>query len=144
MTGLRIPAAAAALLAAGCASTPGDSTGEAVSLRQCVSQSRISGFEALDPARVLIYGPRQRDAWLAGIGAGCNGMDQRATIAFVDGDRNGDICSFGGDSVAFRDGGRLTTCAIRSLTELSPEGLEQIEVEHGLKKAPKQPAAGGG
>ena len=140
----RTVAPAALLLAAGCASTPGDSTGDGVSLQQCILQSRISSFEALDPGHVLIYGPGRDVAWLAGLGAGCAGMDLRATIAFVDGDRNGDICSFGGDSVAYRDGDRIANCAIRTLTRLSPEALEQVEVAHGLRQPSKQPAAGGG
>ena len=139
-----IPAAAlSALLATGCASTPAG-TGSGVSLSGCISQSRISSFEALDPSRMLVYGPGRQEGYLAELGAGCLAMDQRATLSFVDGDRNGNICGFGGDAVAYRDGPRLAQCRILSLTRLAPAALEQVEVAHGLRKEPPGGADQGG
>jgi hypothetical protein len=123
--------------ASGCATTPGDAGDGPSGARECVSQSRISSFEALDPSRMLIYGPGQKEAYLAELGAGCAGMDRRSTISFVDGDRNGSICGLGNDSVAFKDGPRIANCSIRSMIKLTPAAREQIEVEYGLKKAPK-------
>lgn len=113
---------------------------EPMPVRECLSQSRISSFEAIDPSRMLIFGPGGKEAFLAELGAGCSGMDRRSTIAFVDGDRNGLICGTGLDSVSFKDGPRVASCRIRSMRRLSPEELEQVQVEHGLKKAPEDEA----
>ncbi len=107
---------------------------------KCISQSRISSFEAVDPSLMLILGPGDKEAFAAGLGAGCAGMDRRSTISFVDGNRNGLICGNGTDSVSFKDGPRVASCRITSMKRLSPEELEQFRVDHGLKKAPKDDA----
>ena len=101
---------------AACATTSNDSAGRQEEvLRQsrkmlrtsdCMFQSTINGFNALDDRYVILYGIGRNQAYLAELAPGC--FQIRATIALgaVDGDNNGQICGYGRDSLAYRDFGR--------------------------------------
>jgi hypothetical protein len=85
----------------------------------CLFQSSISGFNALDSRYVVLYASGRRKAYLAEISGGCFDMKYQSTLASVDGDGNGQICGFGRDSLAYRQFGRVENCRILSLEQLS-------------------------
>lgn len=87
----------------------------------CVFQSTISDFHAIDDRYVVLYGMGRNKAYLAEIAGGCFDVDSQVTLASVDGDRNGQICGFGRDSLAYRNLGRLENCRILGLEQLSDE-----------------------
>ena len=87
----------------------------------CVFQSTISDFHAIDDRYVVLYGMGRNKAYLAEIAGGCFDVDSQVTLASVDGDRNGQICGFGRDSLAYRNLGRLENCRILGMEQLSDE-----------------------
>ena len=132
----------AGVLLAACATGPGRPAMEPpVRGSACVFESTISSFQPLDATRLIIYGPGRRNAYLAGVSAGCFDLQHRWALALVDSDRNGQVCGFGRDRVAYRDAGRIQECLILGLERLSPERLDALELKHGLRK-PDEPPAG--
>ncbi len=81
-----------------------------------------------------------RKAYLAEIAGGCFDVKGQSALAAVDGDRNGQICGFGRDSIAYRGLGRVENCRILGLEELSDE--RRLELGLGVpqpkpRKVPK-------
>lgn len=131
----------AAVLLGGCATDPARPAAVARSQGDaCVFESTVSSFEPIDMTRLIIRGIGRDHAYLAEVSAGCFDLEHRWALAIIDGDRNGQICGFGRDSVAYRDGRRIEECRILRLDRLSPEQLDKLELEHGLRK-PDKPAA---
>lgn len=130
----------AAVLLGGCATDPArpaaatGSRGDA-----CLFESSVSGFEPVDRTRLIIRGIGRDPAYLAEVSAGCLDLEQRWALAIIDGDGNGQICGFGRDSVAYRDGPRIEQCRILKLHRLTPAQFETLKSEHGRRK----PAAAG-
>ena len=87
----------------------------------CVSESLVSGFNALDDRHFLLYGSGSRRVFLVEISPACFDLKYRNTLAVVDGDNNGQICGFGRDSVGFEQFGRVEYCRIMGMEELSEE-----------------------
>lgn len=103
----------------------------------CVFQSTISGFEALDDRYVVLFSMGRRKAYLVEISGGCFDMKGQHTLAPVDGDGNGQICGFGRDSVAYRRMGMVENCRIMGIEEMSDE--RRIELGIGVpEKKPKK------
>ncbi len=107
----------------------------------CVYQSSISGFEALDNRYVVLFASGRRKAYLADLSAGCLDVRNQSALAPVDGDGNGQICGFGRDSIAYRRMGMVEDCRILGLEQLSDE--RRMELGVGApppkpKKADKQ------
>ena len=87
----------------------------------CVFQSIISDFHAIDDRHVVLYASGRRKAYLAEIAGGCFDMENQYALAAVDGDRNGQICGFGRDSIAYRRLGMVEDCRILGMEQLSDE-----------------------
>jgi hypothetical protein len=58
----------------------------------------------------------------------------------VDGDRNGQICGFGRDSIAYRNLGRVENCRILGMQELTEERREELGLG-APKTAPREKPA---
>lgn len=101
----------------------------------CVFQSAISGFEALDDRYVVLFSMGRRKAYLAEISGGCFDMKSQSALVPVDGDGNGQICGFGRDSIAYRRMGMVEDCRILGMQELSDER----RVELGVGAPPPKP-----
>jgi hypothetical protein len=133
-------AAAACLGLAACASSgPESQLGrqdqkpkriEMTRTNDCVFQRSIDGFDALDDNYVVLYAGR-RQAYLANITGSCLNVKGQSQLAAVDGDRNGQICGFGRDSIAYRGLGKVENCRIIGLQELSDE--QRIELGLGVR-----------
>jgi hypothetical protein len=104
----------------------------------CVFQSTISDFTTLDNEHVVLYSMGKRKAYLAQIAPGCFDVKSQVSLAAVDGDRNGQICGFGRDSVAYRNLGMVEDCRIMGLEELSDERRVQLGVGVPEKKPRKE------
>lgn len=137
---------AACLLATACASSgPQSQLGTEAKAQKriqlsrtsdCVFQRTIEDFQAIDSDHVVLYGPGRRKAYLAELGGGCFDMKGQSALAAVDGDRNGQICGFGRDSIAYRRMGRVEDCRIMALEQLSDERRMQLGV--GQPPKPKK------
>ena len=112
----------------------------------CVFQRTIEDFDAIGDNYVVLYGMGGRKAYLAEIAGGCFDVKSQSALAAVDGDRNGQICGFGRDSIAYRNLGMVETCRILGLEELSDE--RRLELGLGVpqpkpRKEPKEENAEG-
>ena len=87
----------------------------------CVSESLVSGFNALDDRHLLLYGSGSRRVFLVEISPACFDLKFGNTLAVVDGDGNGQICGFGRDTIAFEQLGRVQSCRIMGMEELNEE-----------------------
>jgi len=103
----------------------------------CVYQSSISGFEALDDRYVVLFASGRRKAYLADLSAGCLDVRNQTALAPVDGDGNGQICGFGRDSIAYRRMGMVEDCRILGLEQLSDERRVELGVGAPPKPKPK-------
>jgi hypothetical protein len=107
----------------------------------CAFVSTVQDFEALDDRYIVLYTIGRRDAYLAEITGACFDVRFQSTLATIDGDRNGQICGFGRDSIGYRRlGGFLENCPILGLQKLSNE--RRLELGIGVptprpKKDPK-------
>ncbi len=130
------------LMLAACASNPSDSQTSATENRplklqrtsDCVFDSAISGFKAIDDRHIALYASGRRKAYVAEISGACFDVKHQNTLATVDGDGNGQICGFGRDSIAYRAFGRVESCRIISMEALTD--LRRYEV---LGESPPTP-----
>lgn len=128
-------AAMSLLLLAGCAGTPSDvqtrhqpkETIKMTRTSDCLSESLISGFQALDDHHVILFGSGRRKAYLVEIAPACFDMTRQNSLATVDGDNNGQICGFGRDSIAYEQFGRMERCRVMGMEELSEERLLEVQ-----------------
>lgn len=129
----------AALLVAGCAASSGPQSqlGTEQKARQkqqyeltrtsdCVFQSTVDDFNALDDTHVVLFSGGRRKAYLAQLEGGCFDIRSQSALAAVDGDRNGQICGFGRDAMAYRRMGQVEQCRILGLEALSNERREAL------------------
>jgi len=114
----------------------------------CVFQRTIEDFDAIDDTHVVLYSNGRRKAYLAEIAGACFDIRSRNSLAAVDGDRNGQICGFGRDSLAYQNLGMVENCRILGLEDLSDE--RRLELGLGVpqpkpRKEPKdEPPEGAG
>jgi hypothetical protein len=130
MKGAWISATASLALAACVSSGPESRLGrqdkkpkriEMTRTNDCVFQRNIDDFDVIDDNYVVLYAQGRRKAYLADITGGCFDVSSQFQLAAVDGDRNGQICGFGRDSIAYRRIGMVEDCRIVGLEELSDE-----------------------
>ena len=87
----------------------------------CITESLVSGFNALDDRHLLLYGSGSRRVFLVEVTPSCFDLKYRSTLGVVDGDNNGQICGFGRDTIRFEQLGRVESCRIMGMEELSEE-----------------------
>jgi hypothetical protein len=92
----------------------------------CISKSLVSGFQALDDRHILLYGSGRRKTYLIEIAPACFDIARQYTLGTVDGDNNGQICGFGRDSIVYEQMGRVETCRVLGMEELSEERLNKV------------------
>jgi hypothetical protein len=104
----------------------------------CVLQSIISGFEPLDDRHIVLFDADERKAYLAEMAAGCFNIEMQTMFSAVDGDRNGQICGDGRDSLAYRRVNLVQNCLIVGLEELSDERRLELGVGSPHSKSKKE------
>ena len=115
---------------------------EWVRTRDCAFQSSIDGFDTLDERHVLLFSGGRRRAYLAEISGACFDLDGQVSLVAVDGDGNGQICGYGRDSVAFHRMGRVESCRILGLEQLSDERRVELGLAEPVKPKPKDDVGG--
>ncbi|HEY8266754.1 MAG TPA: DUF6491 family protein [Steroidobacteraceae bacterium] len=94
----------------------------------CVFQSTIDGFVALDNTHVVLNAMGQRKAYLVEIEGACFDIKNQSTLAAIDADQNGQICGFSRDSIAYRRMGMVENCRILGIEQLSDERRNALGV----------------
>jgi hypothetical protein len=105
----------------------------------CVFQRTIDDFHVIDDRHVVLYANGRRKAYLAEIAGACFDVKGRSSLAAVDGDRNGQICGFGRDSLAYQNLGMVENCRILGLEDLSDERRLQLGLAVPEPKPRKEP-----
>ncbi len=105
----------------------------------CVFQRTIEDFDAIDNNYVVLYASGRRKAYLADVSGGCFDVKGQSTLAAVDGDRNGQICGYGRDSIAYQNLGMVESCRILGLEQLSDERRLELGLGVPQPKPRKEP-----
>ena len=115
------------LLSACAATTPQEQGSRNSRTDVCVLQSSITGFEALDDSHVVLYDRvGNKSVYLAEILPGCFDLSHQTSLAAIDGDGNGRICGYGRDNIAYHQFGRLESCRVIRLEQLTDERLAAL------------------
>ncbi len=105
----------------------------------CMFQSTIEDFTALDDSHLVLFNSGRRKAYLVQLEGGCFDLRSQAAVAPVDGDGNGQICGFGRDSIAYRRMNMLEQCRILGIESLSDARREALGIGAAPKPKPKAP-----
>jgi len=141
-------AAAASLLLAACVSSgPESQLGKqdnkprriAMSrTSDCVFASTIQDFAVIDERYVVLYSIGRRDAYLTELTGGCFDVRFQSTLATIDGDRNGQICGFGRDSIGYERATLVESCRIMGMEKLTEERRLEIGIDGRPAPKPKK------
>jgi Family of unknown function (DUF6491) len=107
----------------------------------CVFETTINDFDIPDDHHVVLFTSGRRRAYLAELSGGCFDLSARMTLATVDRDKNGQICGYGADSIAYQRGGTREDCRITGLEKLSDERREVLGVSRPPPPKPKKEKA---
>lgn len=105
----------------------------------CMFNSTIDDFTALDDAHLVLFNSGRRKAYLLQLEGACFDLKSEPAIATVDGDNNGQICGYGRDSIAYRRMGRFEDCRILGIEALSDTRREALGIGAAPKPKPKAP-----
>lgn len=124
-------------LLAGCAHTGGATSSAMVAAlpgkEQCLFATQVRGWQTLDERTLLVDGPTGDNAYLFKLFAPITGLRFEQTLAFVDGNHDGQLCS-NGDSLAV--GGPMP----QTMPIIAVRGLDKAEADALRKPAAKQEA----
>ena len=101
----------------------------------CVYQSTIDGFNALDDTHVVLFSMGQRKAYLTELEGACFDVRSQSSLAAIDSDQNGQICGYGRDAIAYHRMGMVENCRILAMQQLSDER----RIELGVGAPPPKP-----
>jgi len=101
----------------------------------CVYQSTIDGFNALDDTHVVLFSMGQRKAYLTELEGACFDVRSQSSLAAIDADQNGQICGYGRDAIAYHRMGMVENCRILAMQQLSDER----RIELGVGAPPPKP-----
>jgi len=134
----------------GCASAneaSGDSADKPGS-DECIFFSTLYDWRVLDDASMVLWAPGKRDAYLVELSLPLMGLRFADTLAFIDGNEDHRLCSFGRDAVGTNEGGLPGKSSIRSITRLNASSLAKLSEKYQVdlsrdkkkKKIPTEPA----
>ena len=127
--------ASATLLLAGTASMA--ATNPAVSGREndsdCVFFRSIHDWRALDSTHMVVWAPGKRSPYLVTLSFPLTDLRWAYRLAFVDGNRDGTLCSYGRDAVVVPDGFTSWRSSIRGISKLDAAGVAALEAQYEVK-----------
>ena len=123
--------------------TPRKST-PSLSAEDCVFSVSVGDWTALDPQRLILYGPGSRQAYLVRLSIPSPNLVFGETIGVQDGDGNGRICGWGFDAILVA-GGMPERIPIASVQKLPKEEAAALiaaaNPPRRVKTTPAPPAA---
>jgi hypothetical protein len=102
---------------------------------QCVFFSSVYDWQALDDTNMVIWAPSRTTAYHLELSMPLPGLKFAHTVGFIDGTRDGQLCSFGFDAVTMGEDSIPQKSTIRSLTRLDAAGITQLEEKYKTKLA---------
>jgi hypothetical protein len=115
---------------------------------ECVFFSSVYDWQALDDNSLVIWAPRKNDAYLVELSMPLMGMRSAHTLAFIDGNQDRMLCSFGRDAIGTDDSGMAAKSSIRFISKLDADGIAKLQEKHKVnlsrdkrkKKIPAEPS----
>ncbi|MFL6549940.1 MAG: DUF6491 family protein [Povalibacter sp.] len=108
----------------------------------CVFISNIQNWRVLDSRNVVIYAPNAKRAYLMQLGSPISDLKFTFRVAFLDNDRDGQLCGRSPDRVVATDSIVRQPTLISGMTRLDDAGFEALEAKYNVKlttkKAPKE------
>lgn len=112
-------------------------TNEAVKGREndsdCVFFRSISDWRALDATHMVVWAPGKRSPYLVTLSFPLSDLKWAHRLAFIDGNRDGSLCSYGRDAVVVPDGFTSWRSQIRGISKLDDDGVAALEAQYEVK-----------
>lgn len=103
----------------------------------CASLTRIGGLRALDNRTAVILSRTGEPAYLVKFGTPLPSLKFATRYAYIDHDRDGQLCGRSRDGVALPDEHVRIPTTILSMSRLGPDDLAALEEQYGVQLRPK-------
>lgn len=101
----------------------------------CILIDRIRSFRVLDNDTVVLLSMGSRQAYLMELGMPLPELEFAQRYAYVDRNRDGQICGRAGDRLFVPDASIRVPSTIMSMTELEPQQVAALEEKYDVKLA---------
>jgi len=105
---------------------------------ECVFVRDISNWRVLDSRHVVIFTPNERHAYLMQLGSPVSDLKYSFKVAFIDRDRDGQLCGRSYDKVQAADSLVRQPATIMGMTRLDAAGLAALEAQYNVKLTRKR------
>jgi hypothetical protein len=105
---------------------------------ECVFVRDISNWRVLDSRNVVLFSPNQRHAYLMQLSAPVSDLKYSFKVAFIDRDRDGQLCGRSLDKVQAVDSLIRQPATIMGMTRLNEAGLAALEAQYNVKLTRKR------
>ena len=104
----------------------------------CVFVNNISGWRVLDSRHVVLFTPNEKRAYLVQLGMPVSDLKFAFQVAFVDRDRDGQLCGRSSDRILAVDSLVRQPSNIMGMTRLDEAGLQALETQYNVKLTRKK------
>jgi hypothetical protein len=105
---------------------------------ECVFVRDISSWRVLDSRNVVILTPNERHAYLMQLGMPISDLKYSFKVAFIDRDRDGQLCGRSLDKVQAVGSLARQPSTIMAMTRLDDAGLAALEAQYNVKLTRKR------
>lgn len=105
---------------------------------ECVFVRDISNWRVLDSRNVVLFSPNERRAYLMQLGMPISDLKYSFKVAFIDRDRNGQLCGRSLDKIQAADSLVKQPVTIMGMTRLDEAGLAALEAQYNVKLTRKR------
>lgn len=105
---------------------------------ECVFVRNISNWRVLDSRNVVLFSPNERHAYLMQLSAPVSDLKYSFKVAFIDRDRDGQLCGRSLDKVQAVDSLVRQPVTIMGMTRLDEAGLAALEAQYNVKLTRKR------
>jgi hypothetical protein len=105
---------------------------------ECVFVRDISNWRVLDSRNVVLFTPNERRAYLMQLGTPVSDLKYSFKVAFIDRDRDGQLCGRSLDKVQAADSMVRQPATIMGMIRLDEAGLAALETQYNVKLTRKR------
>lgn len=105
---------------------------------ECVFVRNISNWRVLDSRNVVLFTANARRAYLAQLSPPARDLTHAFKVAFIDRDRDGQVCGRSLDKVEAVGSPVSQPATITSMTRLDETGLQELEARYDVKLTRKK------
>lgn len=111
----------------------------------CASLTWLGGVRALDSRTAVVFSSMGKPAYVVTLGTPLPELKFATRYAYIDGDRDGQLCGRSRDAIAIPNDGLRIPARIMAMTRLDAERIQALEQKYDVtltKKKPQDEAAG--